>query len=229
MNEHRAWLGKSPLPEPDFSIGAKNFAELLVYGPGGSAKKVKEGFRHIPSHDPDIRRAMGLRPGGIDDAMGALNQEVARFDNRLIKAVHQVIGGADDYVDISKDGSGIYASGGNRGYLMWKQVAAEGEVSYGAKAVRSFLRLADVKRQLLNQKDVELLDARPWQTDMLLHLPKDTQSGKKLVPTGYYYFGSISNGAYATLKPLAGGDVFDGISVAMLLAQGLHRVDIETI
>jgi CRISPR-associated endonuclease Csn1 len=147
----------------------------------------------------------------------------------LIKAVHQVIGGADDYVDISKDGSGIYAKGGNSGYLMWKLIAAGGEVSYGAKAVRSFLRLADVKRQLLKQKGVELLDARPWQTDMLLHLPKDTQSGKKLVPTGYYYFGSISNGAYATLKPLAGGDVYDGISVASLLEHGLHRVEIETI
>ena len=147
----------------------------------------------------------------------------------MIKAVHQVIGGTDDYVDISKDDSGIYASGGNRGYLMWKQVAAEGEVSYGAKAVRSFLRHADVKRQLLSKKGVELLDDRPWRTNMLLHLPKDTQSGKKLVPIGYYYFGSISNGTQATLKPLAGGDIFDGISVAMLLAQGLHRVDIETI
>jgi hypothetical protein len=147
----------------------------------------------------------------------------------LIKAVHQVIGGADDYVDISKDGSGIYASGGNRGYLMWKLVTAGEEDSYGAKAVRSFLRLADVKRQLLKQKGVELLDARPWQTDMLLHLPKDTQSGKKLVPTGYYYFGSISNGAYATLKPLAGGDIYDGISIALLLKQDLRRVEIESI
>jgi hypothetical protein len=64
---------------------------------------------------------------------------------------------------------------------------------------------------------------------MLLHLPKDTQSGKKLVPTGYYYFGSISNGAYATLKPLAGGDIYDGISIALLLKQDLRRVEIESI
>ena len=151
----------------------------------------------------------------------------------LIQAVHQVIGNAHDYVDVSKDGSGIYATGGNRGYLMWKRVEAEGEnvrqVTYGAQPVRSFLRLGDVKRRLLNNKGVELLDKRLWQTEMLLHLTNDTQSGKKVVPSGYYYFGSISNGAYATLKPLAGGDFYEGISVASLLAQGLHRVDVETI
>jgi CRISPR-associated endonuclease Csn1 len=151
----------------------------------------------------------------------------------LIKAVHQFIGGASDYVDLSKDGSGIYAKGGNRGYLLWKQVEESGEnagqVSYGAKPVRAFLKLAEVKRQLLSKKGVVLLDDKLWRTKMLLHLPNDTQSGKKLVPAGYYYFGSISNGTYATLNPLAGGDVYDGISIALLLAQGLRRKELETI
>src|SRR5205823_986181 len=112
--------------------------------------------------------------------------------------------------------------------LMWKRVEAgenARQVTYGAQPVRSFLRLGDVKQRLLSNKSVELLDKRLWQTEMLLHLPNDVQSGKKIVPSGYYYFGSISNGAYATLKPLAGGDVYDGISVALLLAQGLHRVE----
>ena len=63
---------------------------------------------------------------------------------------------------------------------------------------------------------------------MLLCLPRDTQSGAKLVPTGYYYFGSVSNGVYATLKPLVVGDVFDGISMNALLAHGLHRVRDES-
>ena len=151
----------------------------------------------------------------------------------LIKAVHQFIGGASDYVDLSKDGSGIYAKGGNRGYLMWKQVEEAGEnagqVSYGAKSVRAFLKLADVKRQLLSKKGVLLLDDKIWRTNMLLHLPSDTQSGKKLVPAGYYYFGSISNGVQATLKPLSGGDIYDGINLASLLAQGLRRMELETI
>ena len=144
-----------------------------------------------------------------------------------------MIGNADDYVDVSKDGSGIYATGGNRGYLMWKRVETDGEnthqAPFGAQPVRSFLRLGDVKRRLLSNKGVELLDKRLWQTEMLLHLPNDTQSGKKTVPSGYYYFGSISNGEYATLKPLSGGDVYDGISVAKLLAEGLHRVDVKAI
>jgi 5-methylcytosine-specific restriction endonuclease McrA len=146
--------------------------------------------------------------------------------NRVLK-VHQVIGNAHDYIDVSKDGSGIYAKGGNRGYLIWKHTHPKtDEITWGAKSVRAFLRLADVKRLLLNQPGTELIDREQklWQTNMLLHLPQATQSGKKLVPAGYYYFGSISNEAFATLKPLAGGDVFDGISVSLLLQHGLSRV-----
>jgi hypothetical protein len=44
-----------------------------------------------------------------------------------------------------------------------------------------------------------------------------------MVPSGFYYFGSISNGAYATIKPVAGGDNFDGISIEFLLGNGLRR------
>ena len=70
---------------------------------------------------------------------------------------------------------------------------------------------------------LELLDTRLWQANMILRLPKDTKSGKKTVPAGFYYFSSISNGTYATLKPLAGGDNYDGISIALLLEAGLRR------
>ena len=141
-----------------------------------------------------------------------------------IRAVHQVIGAADKYVDISKDGSGIYAKGGNRGYLMWKRTVGE-VVTFGAESVLGSQKLADAKKRLLNEDGITLYDEKLWRSGMLLRLPLDTQSGKKLVPAGHYYFGSVSNGTQATLKPLAGGDIFDGINVSMLLDNGLQRVE----
>ena len=136
----------------------------------------------------------------------------------------QVIGGPDEYVDISKDGSGIYAKGGNRGYLIWKRTSDD-ETVFGAEPVRGSQKLVDAKKWLLKREGVTLHDEKLWRSGMLLRLPKDTPSGKKLVPAGHYYFGSISNGAYATLKPLVGGDIYDGIKVSTLLANGLQRVD----
>jgi len=127
-------------------------------------------------------------------------------------------------VDISKDGSGIYAKGGNRGYLMWKRISGD-DIAFGAEAVRGSQKLMDAKKRLLSREGVTLYDAKLWRSGMLLRLPKDTPSGKKLVPAGHYYFGSISNGAYATLKPLVGGDIYDGIKVSTLLANGLQRVE----
>jgi CRISPR-associated endonuclease Csn1 len=82
VNAHRATLGKKLMRVPDFSRGAKDFAEMLAFGPGGRVETPAR-IRPIASYDPVIRKATGLRPGGPDDAMGALNQEVARFDNRL--------------------------------------------------------------------------------------------------------------------------------------------------
>lgn len=141
-----------------------------------------------------------------------------------IRTVHQVIGAAEKYVDISKDGSGIYAKGGNRGYYMWKRTVDE-EVTFGAEPVLGSQKLSDAKKRLLRENGMALHDEKLWRSGMLLRLPCDTPSGKKLVPAGHYYFGSISNSTYATLKPLAGGDIFDGISLSALLANGLHRVE----
>ncbi len=150
----------------------------------------------------------------------------------IVKTVQKVIGNPHAFVDVSKDGSGIYATSGNRGYFVWRRRTTDGENAeqfvYGTQPVQAFLRLADVKRQLLRQEGMELLDKRLWQTDMLLHLPNDTLSGKKTVPSGYYLFGSISNGTNATLKPMAGGDVYDGIRIDLLLEKGLSRVHLET-
>ena len=142
----------------------------------------------------------------------------------LIRTVHQVIGGPDEYVDISKNGSGIHAKGGDRGSLIWKR-KSDDETVFGAEPVRGSQKLADAKKWLLKREGVTLHDAKLWRSGMLLRLPKDTQNGKKLVPAGHSYFGSICNGAYATLKPLVGGDIYDGIKVSTLLSNGLERVD----
>ena len=82
VNAHRKRIGKSEVKPPDFLRKANDFAELLAFGPGGKAT-VRENVRPIASYDAEIRKATGLRPGGPDDAMGVLSQEVARFDNRL--------------------------------------------------------------------------------------------------------------------------------------------------
>ena len=81
-NAYRAQNGKKLVTAPDFSRGAKDFAELLVYGPGGKPSLAK-GVRPIASADPAIRRATGLRPGSPDDRMGVVSQGTARFENRL--------------------------------------------------------------------------------------------------------------------------------------------------
>lgn len=161
-------------------------------------------------------------------AVSTQSKDIKNRPLSIICKVNQIVGNAHDYVDISKDGSGIYAKGGNQGYLMWKRVESSpngtANTLYGAQPVRGFLPVNKVKSKLLQETNTSLIDQKPWKTDMLLHLPNSTQSGKKLVPDGHYYFGSISNNTYATLKPLAGGDIFDGISVSSLLANGLCRV-----
>jgi len=151
-------------------------------------------------------------------------REMSSKKTSWVRTVHQVIGAPDEYVDISKDGSGIYAKGGNRGYLMWKRVSGD-ETVFGAEPVRGSQKLTDAKNRVLSREGVTLYDTKLWRSGMLLRLPKDTQSGKKLVRADHYYFGSISNGAYATLKPLVGGDIHDGIKVSALLANGLQRVE----
>ena len=151
-------------------------------------------------------------------------REMSSKKTSLIRTVHQVIGGPDEYVDISKDGSGIYAKGGNRGYLIWKRTSDD-ETVFGAEPVRGSQKLVDAKKWLLKREGVTLHDAKLWRSGMLLRLPEDTQSGKKLVPADHYYFGSISNGKQATLKPLIGGDIYDGINLSVLLAKGLQRVE----
>jgi hypothetical protein len=146
----------------------------------------------------------------------------------LTQFVQQVIGDPEEYVDVSKDGTGIYAKGGNNGYLMFKEVSQDDagteRVRFGAQPVRCFQSVPKVKDDLCRQSGVSLHDSKLWRTNMLLHLPKDTPSGKQLVPSGYYYFGSISNYEYATLKPLTGGDNFEKIKICSLLENGLNRV-----
>jgi hypothetical protein len=149
----------------------------------------------------------------------------------VIRSVQQIIGNANDYVDISKDGSGIYATGRHQGYLIWKRTEQDEtraeRVSYGAQVVRGFERLADVKDRLLRKPGVELCDSKLWRADMLLHLPKETVSGAQVIPAGYYYFGSINTQGertYAELKPMGGGDNPRGVKVSTLLENGLKRV-----
>jgi hypothetical protein len=147
----------------------------------------------------------------------------------LITHVQQVIGNADAYVDVSKDGSGIYAKGGNRGYFVWKKTTRDKDgkpvEEFGATAVPGFERYNGMKKRLLADTNVELLDTRLWKTDVVLFLPNETRSaekGKSIVQKGFYKLGSISEGVKVELKPVAGGDVVPG-RIAFLLKAGLRR------
>ena len=211
----RKFLATDPQP-PDWKVICDtfvqvtriSFADFLATEPKSAADfisyygKQEEASR---SHDP---------------ATGDKMRSVIQF-------VQQVIGNADAYVDVSKDGSGIYAKGGNRGYFVWKKTTTDAEgkkvEEFGATAVLGFELYSGAKYRLMSEKGLELLDTRLWQANLILRLPNDTKSGKKTVPAGFYYFGSISNGAYATIKPVAGGDNYDGISIALLLASGIRR------
>ena len=211
----REFLKREPQP-PQW----REFCAAFVQVPRSTLKEFLDRVPETAAEFIDFYRAQAAASRGSSGSSQPMRS--------VIRLVHKIAGNANNYVDISKDGSGIYAEGGNRGYLMWKRTehSEDGseKVSWGAQPVRGFISLIEAKKRLLDQAGIELIDARLWQSDLLLHLPNDTQSGKKLVPAGYYYFGSISNGTHATLKPLAGGDEFDGISVALLLAQGLRRV-----
>ena len=151
----------------------------------------------------------------------------------VIRHIQQTIGDPKEYVDVSKDGTGIYATGGNSGYLIFKRVLKDDggrdEIDFGALPVQCFQSQREARHELLRQPGVTLYDTKLWRTNMLLQLPQDVTSGRKTVPRGYYYFGSISNARSATLKPLKGGDNFDGISIKALLAAGLKRVEIATL
>jgi CRISPR-associated endonuclease Csn1 len=152
----------------------------------------------------------------------------AKFQNRSrIEFVQQVMGAPDGYVDVSKDGSGIYAKGGNQGYLIYKKttLSADGqtEIKFGARAVLGHERIKDARMRLLAETGVTLLDKKLWRTNMLLELPNEAVSGASTTSAGFYYFGSISNEASMTLKPLAGGDTLPGRMVDALLAAGLRR------
>jgi CRISPR-associated endonuclease Csn1 len=151
----------------------------------------------------------------------------------LVRYVQQVIGDPDEYVDVSKDSTGIYAKGGNSGYLTFTRVLEDKDgketCSFGAVPVRCFQNQHEARHNLLREPGVSLYDAKLWRTDVLLQLPQEAKIGKQTLPRGYYYFGSISNGRSMTLKPLKGGDNFEGISVTGLLAAGLKRVEIETL
>jgi hypothetical protein len=154
----------------------------------------------------------------------------AKFQNRnRIEFVQQVIGSPDGYVDVSKDGSGIYAKGGNQGYLMYRKttltIDGQREVKHGARAVLGHEKIKDARMRLLAEHGIELLDKKLWRTNMLLELPNETKSGASITPAGFYYFGSISNEASMTLKPLAGGDTLPGRMVDALLSAGLRRFE----
>ena len=118
-----------------------------------------------------------------------------------ITGVHQLIGEKlEEYVDVSKDRSGQYAKGGNRGYFIYKRKQDQGFV-WHATPVRVFQSVQTIKEQLLANSEIEpLWECEPdgkkiwrlWRTNMLFRLPQTVETGKNKVEEGYYFLGSIS-------------------------------------
>jgi len=140
-----------------------------------------------------------------------------------IKSVHQLIGeNLEEYVDVSKDHTGQYAKGGNRGYFIYKCKQDEESV-WRAEPVRAFQSVQKIKERLLADSTVQpLWETEPngkkvwrlWRTNMLLRLRQAVETGregkKKRIEEGYYFLGSIQcedSNDYINLKSPIGKKV----------------------
>lgn len=146
----------------------------------------------------------------------------------IIKHVQMFDGFGSAYVSVSKDGSGIYAKGGNQGYLLY-QVSKKGEAGKEktvthARAVRVFESVHRVRSEVFSIPGVRVPDKKLWANGDLLYVPQDTKSASKTVPRGYYLLGSISGGQYCEIRPMRGGDVLSGISIHALVDGGMTRI-----
>lgn len=132
------------------------------------------------------------------------------------------------YVRVSKDGSGIYAKGGNQGYLVYqvneKDEAGKETTITRARAVRVFESLHRVYGEVFAIPGAKVPDKKLWTNGDLLFVSKDTKSGAKTIPCGYYLLGSISGGRYCEIRPMRGGDVLSGISLHALVDNGMKRI-----
>jgi hypothetical protein len=141
-------------------------------------------------------------------------------------------GFAHSYVDVSKDGSGIYATGGNQGYLIYrspvKDKSGNAIMKVFARGVRVFESLPAARRKLYEMPDVVVVSKKLWRTGLLFELQADVQSASKVVKAGIYELRSISNGQYCEIKPLGGGDVLIGISLDALISSVDAKLEILT-
>lgn len=146
----------------------------------------------------------------------------------IIQYVQMFDGFGSAYVRVSKDGSGIYAKGGNQGYLIYqvgeRDKSGQEKTKTRARAVRVFESLHRVYGEVFSIPGVKVLDKKLWGNGDLLFVPADTKSSSKVVPKGYYLLGSISGGQYCEIRPMRGGDVLSGISLHALVDNGTKRL-----
>jgi CRISPR-associated endonuclease Csn1 len=152
-----------------------------------------------------------------------------------ITGVHKLIGNElEEYVDVSKDRTGQYAKGGNRGYFIYKR-KRDREFVWRATPVRVFQSVKVIKEQLLANSEIEpLWEIEPggkklwrlWKTNMLFNLPQTIEAGSKVIEQGYYFLGSIScsdgKNDYITLNSPIGKKVPPKLIFHELMKAGLH-------
>jgi 5-methylcytosine-specific restriction endonuclease McrA len=124
----------------------------------------------------------------------------------------------EEYCDLSKDGTGQFVRGGNRGYLICTKADR-----IQAFPIR-FFQSKTLVREWLTGNKWELADSQIWRSGDLLRLSKPAGTTKKTVQPNYYFLGSFSNnGKTVNLNVCFGGDVPQGISLKSLWEAGLRR------
>jgi hypothetical protein len=155
----------------------------------------------------------------------------------LITHVHRVIGKDPAvYPDLSEDKTGIHVTQtGNLGYFPYKITTTDeaGNVatSYAFRVVRAFESPGKVKKELLLQKGLELLDTecvgkppKMWKNKMLFRLCDAVAAGKTKVEPGIYLLDSVQNEASAYLVPPNGQKITNPIGLKKLLEKGFWRI-----
>jgi len=144
-----------------------------------------------------------------------------------IKSAKQTVGKSlEEYCDLSKDMSGIYAKGSNHGYLLGKKDEEKGS-KYFAHAIRFDETEIETKTRL--QRDGwHLLNYQPWNPwrgGDVLYLPNDVVTPKKRdsIPKGFYFLSSIQNGTGVNLAGCFGDNVPQAIPLGLLCEAGLCR------
>jgi hypothetical protein len=149
-----------------------------------------------------------------------------------IKAVHCMENDPPFFFDASKDQSGIFATGRNHGYWIWKQRVgpSDEDFAYGAEVVRIFESEHLVKERLV-EEGKEVCDSKLWRGGMLLRLLEscvnEDSREKKAIRAGYYFLGSISTqgrNQYAELLEMEGGTNTGKFPMRLLLRNKLQRV-----